>query len=244
LLHLKGVVLKRLIIGYGTGRCGTKSLARFLDMQPGCNIKHEGFTHQAGSEAYASDPPLFMCELLEMDGEIVGDAGYYWLNYLWMPMKCHPGTKAINIWRNPDEVVESFWSYKQQALDFDANVPWFPYPFDDRRPSKKAIARCVAKYNINEHELLKMYPGSIYRMNVNDLNNPGKLEELVDWLDLSYSPVIEPVHVNKRAEVIARSLEPKRFTFLGKERPPVKLRKVRWYTRAFRRIKIWLQDVF
>lgn len=236
--------MKKIVIGYGTGRCGTKSLASFLK-QNGMNISHEGYTKYAGGlESPLSDPPLLLNDMLEKEGDWVGDVGYYWLNFLWLPMRCYPGTRAINLWRDVDEVVESFWSYKQGARDMDRRLhKWFGYPFNSDRATKKSIARTIKKYTYDELELLKAYPTLIHRMHVNDLNDTGKLEELLDWLGFDGERVLTPIHTNKREQLLARHLVPKRFPLFKDNPLEVRVFRVPFYRKAFRRIKGWLLNL-
>lgn len=246
--------MKRIVIGFGTGRCGTKSLAQFLSQQPGVNIRHEWIGHNVGI-GYQDMFSIMLEQLLEMDGNIVGDVAWWWYQYLWIPMNYHPGTKAINLWRHDEEVIESFWHYKKQGLIY-GQQGWYSYPFESDKPTKDAIATQIRKYRLIEQEIFKTYPTTVRKFMMRDLNDSGKLEELLEWLDFPVEGrVLTPIHVNKQKEVIARNLAPKRVSLINKLFGNRTTRSYKlqfrdygygkpWYVRAFRRIKWLLQDVF
>lgn len=234
--------MKQIVIGYGTGRCGTRSLAEFLNSQPNTKVTHEKLG--LGDIAGYCDKLHLLGDLLEYDADIVGDVGYQWLYYLWIPMHYHPNTKAIQLWRPDEEVVKSFWNYKKMS---DMKIPgmWYPYPFDTNKPSIDAIRLQVTKYRMIERHMLNQYPGRIYRLDMMDLNNIGQLNNLLDWLEYSKTGrVLVPVHTNKQHEVVARRLVPKRLPFWTKKQPSqltVEVgKKPNWLQRTFRRIKAWL----
>lgn len=227
--------MKRIIIGLGTGRCGTRSLSEFLSKQPNTKVTHESIKFRT-----LGNPLPEFDKLMSYDGDYIGDVAYWWVKKLWLPMENHPWCKAICLWRRDDEVVESFWNFKKQA-DKSIQQAWYAYPFDSDKPNKDAIARAVRKYRALENRLFKMYPGRIERFRTEDLNNEDKLNGLLDWLEYSESGrILVPVHTNKQSEVIARSLQPKRLPFWAKNRQAsveVVVGKPTWLERTFRRIK-------
>lgn len=214
LFHLEGKMNKKIVIGFGTGRCGTKSLAKFLDNQPGFDVTHEGIP--LGWIPAFADPKIEIGNLVERDAEVVGDVGFYWVHYLWLILKEYPDAKAINLLRDDEEVIESFWSYMDPDTQPHINgVDWKGYPFDSPYQTKDAIAFTVRRYRMMEAELHKMYPASIIQFDVEWLNDHSKLNLLLDWVAAPDDRVLQPIHLNSRQEI----LNPKRS-----KRPPHKRR--------------------
>lgn len=115
------IVDKRLIIGCGTGRCGTLSLSKLLNLQPDTDITHERFhigarfrpddefTYQLSYECNPHKLEHALKRLFERETSIVGDVAFYWINYIGVLLALKPSTKFICLKRNKHDVVESFW---------------------------------------------------------------------------------------------------------------------------------------
>ena len=109
----------QLIIGYGTGRCGTSSLAHLLNLQPDCDIRHEA----EGLHWWPilTDYLKIRDELKERlkHNKVVGNIGYMWLQYVSRIVEEFSDVNLIHIWRKEEEVVESFWKRYQDRLNAD-----------------------------------------------------------------------------------------------------------------------------
>jgi len=183
-----------IVIGYGTGRCGTKSLALFLNKQPGLRVTHEGLP-LSWFPALCEPPYL-------KDG--TGDVGYYWLQYAQKVLTTYGNAKAIHIWREEEQVVESFWAYLKDRKRY-TQAPWKPYPFDHHEATKDAIATTVRRYMAIAGVLKERYRELIYTMHTDELNAPA---DLLDWLGI-YNPDPTPVHVHKLEEKLAPMQNPR-----------------------------------
>ena len=191
-----------ILIGYGTGRCGTKSLASFLNQQEGFNVTHEGVL--LSWQPAFTDTEETIKNLVSRDGKVVGDIGFFWIHYIDLILRKYKGSKAINIFRDDEEVIESFWSYMNPETQPNIiNNWWKGYPFDSPEQTKDSIAFTIKKYRMLEHEVQKLYPASIYRMKTEDLNNKKELESLLDWIGDSEHKLLSPVHTNKREQILA-----------------------------------------
>lgn len=95
-------------IGIGTGRCGTKSLARILNHCKNVNVVHEGHL-MPWDDPPKEDIESFIDFLVRLDGlNLKGEVS---LNILpLVPILLHRITslKIIHIWREKEAVVESF----------------------------------------------------------------------------------------------------------------------------------------
>lgn len=196
---------KKIIIGFGTGRCGTKSLAAFLNQQKGWEITHE----EANMSWYPALTDSKVCIdrfISKRNGSVIGDIGFYWINYLNLILRKYSGSKAINIRRPIDEVIESFWSYRNDETDGNiGTMYWFGYPFDAPTKTKDDIAFTVKRYQFLEFEVQKIYPSSIYIMPIDDLNSKNKLESLLEWIEEDNIYNLNQFHINRRDQVIKQN---------------------------------------
>ena len=118
-----------IVIGYGTGRCGTESLASFLNQQEGFNVTHE----KSGLAWYPilCDTDSSINEFVAREGLVIGDVAFSWIHYVSIVLRRFPDVKVINIRRDVDEVIESFWNYKAFLREDKAFMgsSWFPDEF-------------------------------------------------------------------------------------------------------------------
>ena len=205
--------VQQIVIGFGTGRCGTNSLAAFLNQQPGYHVTHE----QAGLAWYPAITDTETCMgrfFASRTGTVIGDVGFYWINYLPLILRTYQGAKAINIRRPLDEVVESFWTYKDHG-GWDAFSNWYGYPFDAPTQTKDDIASTIRRYRFLEIEVQKLYPGSIYVMPTKDLNDTPMLEELLDWLGTKEHKMLRQFFLNTRGEILNKKPKAPSIPFEG-----------------------------
>ena len=186
-----------IVIGYGTGRCGTQSLASFLNQQKGFNITHEAIYH---SWYQTPEYESTVDKLLAMKGAVIGDIAYYWIKHLNKLFSTVDNLKVINITRDIDEVIESFWTYNNSIRMYMVinNKRWFRYPFDDSTPSKDSLANTIRKYKFSEDIINKYYGDKIYHMDMEDLNNINKLHDLLTWLGVDCERNMAIQHVDKK----------------------------------------------
>ena len=191
----------KVIIGYGTGRCGTQSLARFLNNQNGCDITHEKV--ELNWQPAFSDVQEAINGLFRRTSPIIGDVGFFWIHYLTHILREVKDAKAINIWREDEAVIESFWSYmKKEVQNFQHNQ-WKGYPFDSPFQTKDAIAKSVMRYRFLEHGVSRIYPYSIYKIHTNDLNDKDKMEEMLNWLGIK-DMNLKTFHSNTSKSILAK----------------------------------------
>ena len=72
-----------LVIGIGTGRCGTKTLARFLDSQPNSCVTHERYSNRV-PWGYRGQEYLdtLIAESESATDSLQGDVAFYWLPHI------------------------------------------------------------------------------------------------------------------------------------------------------------------
>jgi hypothetical protein len=190
----------QLIVGFGTGRCGTASLAAFLNQQPGYAV-----THEAAGLSWVpafTDTEVCIRQFSSRLGLAAGDVGFYWIHYLDLVLRQFEHAKAINIRRDLDDVIESFWSYLSIEKPREPANGWYGYPYDSDKATKDSLAYTMRRYRYMEHEVGKLYPGSIFLMGMEDLNKPDILDLLLNWIGTPHRKVTVPVRSNTREEVL------------------------------------------
>lgn len=169
---------QRFILGIGSGRCGTLSLAHVFDAQPGTRAMHE-------------NPPLLPWipapgrPVMEQrfvrwrrkwkDAEVVADVASFYLPYLEDALRQEPELRVVCLKRPREEVVESFCHWLDRihplAINHWARRPapgwthdpvWtriFPqYDIDDR---EQGIRRYWDEYYTRVEELAARFPENV-----------------------------------------------------------------------------------
>ena len=94
-----------IVVGLGTGRCGTHSLAELLNLQPGSDVYHE------------AKPPLLWrnepnpTRHLRRQAKLVGDVGFYYLPHVGQVWDALPEARFVCLIRPRAETVASFVRY-------------------------------------------------------------------------------------------------------------------------------------
>jgi len=190
-----------MVIIIGTGRCGTKSLAQILNRQEGVVCTHElkpVLPWHFGQIAIDN-----RIEELEMSDGIVGDAGFYYLNYVEYLFK-ETDVKFVCLKRDREGTVNSFlrkvgnrnhwmehdgtyWSYDKR---WDKTFP--KYDVNDRAT---AIGMYWDDYYAKIEELKDKYPIKIVR--TKELSN---LDSVMDILKFCEIPNPKPINLHKNRE--------------------------------------------
>ena len=197
--------MKRFVIGTGSGRCGTMSLAKLLNGCKGVNVFHE-LNAKKDTDAilsYKRDEEQLKRKLNllnSLEGTLVGDVALYYLNHIDWFFEKLSNLKVIYMWRDKEEVVESYirktekgvllnhwWSEKRKAgTSYVIHHRWNKaYPkFDNTKTKREAIAKfwdwCMKK----GCELKRKYPDKVLMINVYDLNSKFFQKIIFDFLEI------------------------------------------------------------
>jgi hypothetical protein len=195
----------RLVIGLGTGRSGTVSLARFLDRQPGAFFSHEGgydrprllrhtFGHilpwEPSQTAFAAW--LAGLERAAAGASVYGDVAPYLLPYVERIQAARPGARFLCVRRAREEVVRSFLRHTA------GTNPWQEH--DGRRYLRRswdaafpkltaaskaeAIARYWERYDAQAREYAARYPETFRIVEFAALNERATQAALLDFAGL------------------------------------------------------------
>ena len=100
---------KQLVIGCGTGRCGTTTLARLLNMQPGAAVTHERLASKFHWNKPAEAQHKIMKTLVAMTEGLVGDVALQ--HGCCLQWWCEVGAKVVVMKRDMEGYLAS-WKKK------------------------------------------------------------------------------------------------------------------------------------
>lgn len=196
----------QLVIGLGTGRCGTDSLAYFLDLQEGANVSHEMFKHKLtwqGAEKQIDK--LLQWMKLQTDQRLVGDVAFAYLPYVGYILSRWPTAKFICLQRDRTETVESFikktpgrnhWvqhdGTQWQADRWDA---CFPHYAAMSKP--EAIGYYWDEYYATAAELQATYPAAFRIFPTTALNQLEGQQALLYFIGIPHQQLGVPAHVHE-----------------------------------------------
>jgi len=185
---------KQLMIGLGTGRCGTVSLYRLLNYQKNSNISHESKPILKW-EFDAKAIEIKLSAIMNKKGTYVGDVASYYLPYVGYILKKYPETKFVCLKRPKEEVVKSFtkhtnrWNWNhwinhygnkwKKAGEWDDAFP--KYNLDSK---EEALGRYWEDYYKEIKRLMKKYPRNIKVFQTTNLNNKSKVKELLNFCNI------------------------------------------------------------
>lgn len=205
----------RLVLGLGTGRCGSTTLAGILSMVDGAISTHE-------------NPPLVFWEPLQRQVQfhlkrfrvmsryfpLVFDCSHWWLNALDAVLDAFPHGRAIGLCRDTEACVRSFmevteklnhwvppYNHIWQHDRWDPTYPHYDVPenasIDRRRALRDLITRYVVDYNCKMKELEAKLPGRFVLFRTEDLDNQSTRQRLADYLEMPIGS--SDFHLNVRS---------------------------------------------
>jgi hypothetical protein len=125
----KDKAMKKLIIGLGTGRCGTTSLTKFLCLQQSAFVTHEHKASRIGWYRSYVGVKTFIEETLRYPYNIVGDVAFFLLPYVEYIIKEFEDKAElyfICLKRNKVETINSF--RRKQGWNTKNRHPWYEGP--------------------------------------------------------------------------------------------------------------------
>ena len=151
------------VIGLGSGRCGTKSLAALLNAQENAKVTHEArplLPWEVDQDRFNVREDGWNQELYENDLDMVGDVGFYYLPYVSYAMNRH-NLKCICLMREETATVASFerWSHGQNFWHVGGNNPeWEPCFPKYNMPLERSARKWYREYYIEAAALQRKYP--------------------------------------------------------------------------------------
>jgi len=174
-----------MIIGLGSGRCGTTSLTNLLNFQKDSFFSHEMIPH-LNWNFQTLEINTRLEELSKYPAKNSGDVSCYYLNYVTYINSVLPDTKFICLFREREKVVTSFsnhcikrdfWTNNPNREHSPVEVSFPKYPITDK---KIAIGMYWDEYYKKASELAKKL--SNFRIfHITELNSTRGVKEILDF---------------------------------------------------------------
>lgn len=178
-----------MIIGLGTGRCGTVSLSKLLQ-RAGLNVTHE----LKPVMSWCSDDIVHRVNTLNK-ARVDGDIAFWYLNYIEELNEKYgsDNIRFICMQRDPDEVVESFLKKTTGRNHWmkHNNTKWKLDPCWDKCFPKYEVkdkAAAIRLYCKGYHEKSKYYSRNLRNFkvcNINELNTKDEVASIFNFLKLN-----------------------------------------------------------
>jgi|GEM_PF-480298 len=201
---------KRVVIGLGTGRCGTTSLAQLLSRQQDAYVTHE----RIPILPWLAQPGVVegrIERLLAEPFSLCGDVGFYYLPYAQALLDRFPTVRMICLQRERRATVSSYLRStegRNHWVEHDGSI-WKPDPIWDgcypsyNEPSKAdAIGRYWDEYYYEAERLQAKYPDSFRVWPTQALNRKGGVDEILEFVGI---PANRRTYVHIKANASARS---------------------------------------
>ncbi len=206
-------ISKKLIIGLGTGRCGSVSLSYFLNEQPGVKIFHEGrIDHEHNILKWDNDQEnllkwIYNLEKISVSNQYFGDIGMYFLHYVSFLIDQFPNIKFICLKRNREDVIKSYlkWTktynhwYNHNGENWQKEDYWdTAFPKFNEPDKAKALGLYWDMYYEEIERLIEKYPQQIRCFPTEALNSINSRNEILDFIEYQGERNLEgQYHANK-----------------------------------------------
>lgn len=198
----------QLVIGLGTGRCGTDSLAHLLDAQAGADVTHEIFKHKLPWQHGEKRIDKFLQWMkLQTDQRLVGDVAFAYLPYVGYILSRWPNAKFVCLQRDRTATIASFLKKTPERnhwLEHDGGQ-WQADQWDVCFPKYTAASKAEAiafywdEYYAIAGELQEIYPAAFRIFPTSALNQPEGQRAILYFLGIARSQMRLPalLHYNR-----------------------------------------------
>lgn len=184
---------RQLILGIGTGRCGTVSLFKILNIQKDSRATHESEPILPWKFS-KKKIDLKIGSILKRKEKFISDVGFYYLSYIEYILSKWPSTKIICLKRNKQEVVRSYMDKTKgrnhwmihDGTKWAEDKKWsICFPKYNIKSKEEAIARYWEDYYKKIKKLCKKYPKNIRIWDMNEgLNKEKGIKEILFFIGL------------------------------------------------------------
>ena len=193
----------QVIIGLGTGRCGTTSLTELLMRQEGVAAMHESRPRLSWVRN-AQCLQRKMEHIRRLPNPVVAEIGFYFLPYVEDILEFWPSAKFVCLKRDKEAVVDSYmrkthgrnhWM-RHDGVQWRKDRIWDPlYPKIDAEHKREAISKYCDQYHHRAVELEK----SIRNFQIFDvecLNTRGGVEKILSFCGIKNAKVMIGIQRN------------------------------------------------
>lgn len=210
-------IKSKIVIGLGTGRCGTVSLQKMLSQ-----IRNSFFVHEGFMLPWYGDPNDAIKKMYtfirETDKRVCGDVGFYWLPYVDHMIHEFPGIKFICMKRDKIETIKSYlrktegrnhWMH-HEGKRWRKDVLWDRcYPKFKASSKEEALSKYWDMYYDQAATLEKRYPSHFRIFDLSVLSASENFSKVLEFIAVE-NQEISPVKENA-SQLGAPSPRPKTF---------------------------------
>lgn len=200
---------KNIIIGLGTGRCGTKSLEKLLNLQKNSFVSHE-LHEKFPMPPWNFDEDLIsfkMLEILTRKEENIGDIGMYYLPYIEWLNSNFKNINFIALKRDKDSVIKSFVKKISRPLPngrnhfkiHDGKFWKLDNLWDPQFPKfqKETLEECISEYYDYYYQQINLLNNiNIKVFNTLSLNNEKDVNDILDHVKIKNKKIILNIKEN------------------------------------------------
>ena len=205
---------KKIIIGCGSGRCGTCSLAALLNAQFETCVTHEEGTPLPWNSIdrhYNINRDL----ILNYPQRVVGDVSFWWLRYVGDLVNDFPNIRIVCMKRDKESTVNSLlkcsniFNANHYTSEFSKYYDFEKYPLD--KPDSVVMRSCFPKYDYPIKEAMEAYWEEYYNIamaletslannfrvfDIDVLNSNEGIIDLLTWCGFKY-PIVLQLNLQK-----------------------------------------------
>ena len=180
-----------LVIGLGTGRCGTMTLAHLLNHQLGANVGHERNGTIAWQGAFGKITESFD-QLISSGSPLVGDVAFYYLPYVEQILFRFPTARFVCLERDRDETVNSYlkktkgrnhWM-RHNGRQWRADIWDQSYPKFEASSKRDALVCYWEAYATEARRLESLFPTSFRIFPTDTLNSEAGQDSVLAFLEI------------------------------------------------------------
>ncbi len=200
-----------LLLGLGTGRSGSTTLAKLWREQQGCYCSHEHpprLPWKGSSSRLEFHQRRF--DILRSGFKYVGDVSHWWLPYVDTLMDDYKDVRVVVLKRDRKATVDSFLKIKggpgkgaiNHWINHDGRF-WARNIWDECYPSyeasnmKEAIERYWQDYYATVDSLIQRFPSSIRVFPTEQLSDPNTQVELLSFCGFMNPRLKADLYLNK-----------------------------------------------
>lgn len=208
--------LPQIVIGLGTGRCGTQSLAMILSQQDRARVEHELHNSAIAWEGDEQRVGAYVRHCMAIrDLDLVGDVAFNYLSYVEHILTIAPHARFICLKRDRQATVKSYLTWtgrRNHWMRHDGSVwkldGWdhcYPkYPATDKA---EAIGLYWDDYYRRSEAFEAAYPKAFRVFSTEELNSEAGQHAMFDFLGLpGATRRVIYIHEHKSRPPLARSL--------------------------------------
>jgi len=184
----------QIVIGLGTGRCGTMSLAYLLNWQENSKVYHEKARNRISwqGDEKTIDKFLLWASEAAKQKRLVGDVAFYYLNYVEYLLSLNPNIKFVCLQRDRASTVTSYMKHTKDMNHWMLHdgTRWQKSSWDHCYPKyevlskEKAIEQYWDDYYLIANELQTKYPDSFRIFKTATLNTEAGQRAILAFIGI------------------------------------------------------------